>query len=110
MLQNENNHRSRTHQSWSFDEIASQNLCRFLSEANGLGFVRKKHTVETFLKEDRADPNYVWEGTGNRPLHFIAKYGGSPKLARVLIDYGANINASNDSGELFYPDMSSLYF
>ncbi|KAH9003818.1 ankyrin repeat-containing domain protein [Lactarius hatsudake] len=60
------------------------------SQENDVGIVR-------LLLKFGVDAN-VRTKDKTTPLHLVAQNGG-PKIARVLIDHGANVDAKNDEGE-----------
>ncbi|CAB0038856.1 unnamed protein product [Trichogramma brassicae] len=61
---------------------------------------RRADVVERFLEHGRVDPNCPVPSTGDSPLHLTLKmpHGDARKNVRLLMEYGADPNATNGKG------------
>jgi len=67
----------------------------------------KSSVVVTFLCHHGADPNIQTPRSGTRPLQ-LCLANSEPSLAvKILIDYGANIYATDDEGNSCYSKLKS---
>ena len=49
--------------------------------------------------QHKASPNYRLKGSGDAPLHLLAKLGERPDICQLMIEHGADINMRNCSGK-----------